>query len=923
MRFLKWLIPGIVVAILLLFNFSSGLYLDWLWFDQLGFAGVFTAILGSVWAVRLTGWLIFAIFLFVNLLLTRRAILDMPNLVLRQVLMNSSAGNLLTKGRLLTVFLLAALIIPWFLTTPLAGEWMRVRLFFAGGESGLVDPIFNRDVGFYLFSLPFWELVYQYLMIMTVVTIILCGAIYLFINPPQQLGLRGIFARRGQVHLSVLLALALLARAFGYYLQSLALLLSPRGATFGAGFTDIAAQLPALRILTALSVLAALAMLLNTRLRNPRLLGGSILLLVAASLVLGGIWPGLVQKFQVEPNEFAREERFLNYNIEFTRTAYGLDKIQREEFPLTGTMSYQELLSHEDTLNNVRLWDWRPLRQTYGQLQGLRRYYSFRDVDTDRYMIDGEYRQIMLAARELNVSELPSRTWQNERLNYTHGYGVVASPVNEISGQGQPNLILRDFPVRGTSDLAVEVPQIYYGELTSNYIFTGAETDEFDYPLGESNAFTRYDGEGGIQLGGILRRGLFALRFADYRMFVSPELNADSRIHFYRTIRERVNKIAPFLTYDPDPYLVINDGRLFWIMDAYTTSSSFPYAEPVGQLNYIRNAVKVVVDAYHGTVSYYISDPDDLLIQAYSKIFPGLFTPIEQMPEGLRSHIRYPEQMFKIQSTVYATYHMQNTQVFYNREDQWEWPREIYDGRSQVMEPYYTILRLPNEPAPEFVLMLPYTPINRDNMVAWLAGRSDGDNYGELIVYHFDKGELLYGPSQIEARIDQDSRISEQLTLWDQRGSSVIRGNLLVLPLGGSILYVEPIYLQSEQSQLPELARVIVAYGERVVMERTLDDALAAVFGLEFEAGPVVPEPPDTDPTEPAEPAEPTQPVQPAEPVSPGEPGELEDLIRRAGQTFIQAEEALRRGEWSEYGRLQQELGNILERLEQIGAINN
>jgi uncharacterized protein len=911
MRLLKWIVPAIVVVLWLVLNFSSRLYLDWLWFEQLGFAGVFTAILGSLWAVRLAVWLFFALFLFANLYMTQRAVLDMPNLVLRQLLMNSSAGNLLTKRRLRTVFLIASLVIPWFLTAPLGNEWMRVRFFFAGGEMGLADPIFGRDAGFYIFQLPFYEMVYQYLMVVLVATIILCGAIYLFINPPQQLGLRGIFVRRGQVHLSLLLALALFTRAFGYHLQALSLVFSPRGVTFGAGYTDIAAQLPAFRILMVLAILAGLALLLNTRLRSPRLIGGSIVLLLVASLLLGGVWPGLVQKFQVEPNEYAREARFLEYNIEFTRKAYGLNDIERRDFPLTGTLSYQELLTHEETLNNVRLWDWRPLRQTYGQLQGLRPYYSFNDVDTDRYLIDGEYRQVMLAARELNVDALPSRAWVNERLMYTHGYGVVASAVNEVTSQGQPNLLLRDFPVRGTTGMKVDVPQIYYGELTNNYIFTGALTDEFDYPLGESNAFTRYEGEGGIPLGGIFGRALFALRFADYRILVSTELQRESRVHFYRNFKERVTKIAPFLQYDADPYLVIDEGRLFWIIDAYTTTGNFPYSEPIQQINYIRNPVKVVVDAYNGTVKYYLADPTDVLIQAYGKIFPGLFTPISEMPPGLFSHIRYPEQMFKIQSSIYTSYHMQNTQVFFNREDRWAWPKEIYEDKPVTMDPYYTIIQLPGESSSEFVLMLPYTPFNRDNMVAWLAGRSDGDNYGKLVIYLFPKGELLYGPSQIEARIDQDSRISEQLTLWSQRGSSVIRGNLLVLPLSGSVLYVEPIYLSSEQGQLPELARVIVAYGERVVMERTLDEALAAVFGLEFGLDPVVPEPPVT---------EPIAPVEPVEPVQPGEPGEVQDLIRRAGQAFTQAEEAQRRGDWAEYGRLQQELGAILTRLQQLGG---
>lgn len=901
-------------AVLLLFSavrLATGLYIDWLWFEQAGYTGVFTAAITSYWVLRLATWLLFAAFLYVNLAFTQKALLEMPNLVLRQMLMETRFGNLLTPKRLRIVFLLASLLLPWLFTAGFADFWLTVRLYFAGVETGLADPLFARDAAFYLFSLPVLELLYQYLLVVLVASILFCGAIYLFIQPPQQLGLRNLFVRRGQVHLSLLVAGGFLVRAFGYRLQMYGLLLSPRGATFGPGYTDIHAQLPAYWVLFFLSLLAALALLYNTRIKNSRLITGSIVALVIASVVLGSLLPAAVQAFIVEPSEFAREEPYLQHNIAFTQQAYGLDRIERRVFPLTGTLSYEELLANEGTITNVRLWDWRPLRQTFNQLQGLRPYYRFHDVDTDRYVIDGEYRQLMLSARELVAQDLPARTWMNERLMYTHGYGVVASPVNEVTGQGLPRLALRDLPVQSETDLRVDVPQIYYGELTTNYIFTGARIDEFDFPMGESNAFTRYDGDGGVELGGALRRLLFALRFADYRVLISGELSADSKVHFYRNIDQRVRKIAPFILYDEDPYLVVADGRLFWIIDGYTTSSRFPYSEPVGNINYIRNSVKTVVDAYHGTVRFYVFEPDDPLINAYAAVFPTLFAPADEMPAALQRHVRYPEHLFKIQSQVYATYHMENTQVFYNKEDRWQWPREKYEGSTVVMEPYYTIIRLPGENEPEFVLMLPYTPVTRDNMVAWLAARSDGDHYGELLIYEFPRGELLYGPSQIEARIDQDSRISEQLTLWDQRGSSVIRGNLLVLPVNGSVLYVEPIYLRAEQSQLPELARVVVAYGERVVMERTLEEALAAVFGLQ----PGQPAPPGT----PAVPAEPGQPQPPLPPADPGTEG-LYELISRAAELYDAADEAVRRGDWAEYGRLQQELGSVLARLQQLGT---
>lgn len=897
-----WLLTAAVFLVVVLSRLASGLYLDYLWYQGLGYVPVYLTYVSSYWGVRLASWLLFSVFLYVNLSVTKKALLTMPNLVLRQALMNTSFGNLLAPKRLKTVFLLASLIFPWLLTTLFADEWLTIRLFFAGASTGIKEPIFAQDVSFYLFSLPFYQLLYQYLLLLLLTSALLCGAIYLFIQPPQQLGLRKVFLHRGQTHLSLLVAGIFLTRALGYRLQMYELLFSPRGATFGPGYTDMNALLPAFWVLLALSLLAAGFMLYNTRVQNAKLLAGSVIALVVSSIVLTGVVPAAVQAFIVEPNEFVREEPYLRHNIEFTQLAYGLDRIERRDFPLTGTLGYDELLANEGTINNIRLWDWRPLQQTYNQLQGLRRYYRFHDVDTGRYEIDGQSRQLMLSARELVASQLPSRAWVNERLVYTHGYGAVASPVNEVTGQGMPRLTLRDFPVQSDIGLRVDVPQIYYGELTSNYIFTGTNTLEFDYPLGEENAFTTYAGEGGVPLEGFFRRLLFALRFGDYRILISGELTPTSRVHFYRNITERLQRVAPFLRLDPDPYLVIEDGRLFWMVDTYTTSSRFPYAEPHGNLNYIRNAVKGVIDAYHGTVDLYIFEPEDPLIQAYARIFPGLFQSRDEMPLELSKHIRYPEELFNVQARMYATYHMENTQVFFNKEDQWQLPQEKYAASAVTMEPYYSIIRLPGEEEPEFVLMLPFTPATRDNMVAWLAGRSDGGVYGQLRVYHFPKGELLYGPAQIEARIDQDARISEQLSLWDQRGSSVIRGNLLVLPINGSILYVEPLFLQAEQSQLPELARVIVAYGERVVMERTLAEALTAVFGLSPGELPVPGERPPVG----------------GEPVA----GTVLELIQQAVIVYEAGQEALRRGDWAEYGRLQQELGELLSQLQTMGTEN-
>jgi uncharacterized membrane protein (UPF0182 family) len=898
----KFLIIAVLIFLLIVFlAVGPGLYLDWLWFAKLGYAHVFKTVLLSSWAVRLLAWFFFALFLFINLSYTQKAVLNMPNLVLRYLLMNSYFGNLLTKKRLTAASVLISLIISLLAGAVYGNYWLAVRLFFAGGDTGTSDPVFGRDIAFYFFSLPFYELVYHYLFAMLVIAAVLCGLVYLFIQPPQQLGLRALFARRGTSHISLLLGGIFLLRAFGYRLQMFNLLYSPGGVVYGPGYTDIHVRLPAYWVLLFLSLSIAVVFLLNTRMFRVSLLIGGVGVLVIASVILSGIAPAVVQKFIVEPNEFAREEPYLEYSIDSTQRAFGLSGVATSDFKLTDLLPYEELLANEGTIKNIRLWDWRPLGRTFTQLQGLRDYYNFNDVDTDRYVIDGEKRQVMISARELLVSELPSPTWVNVRLSYTHGYGAVACPVTEVTEQGLPRLVLKDFPVQGSGGLQIDLPQIYYGELTDYYIFTNTNTDEFDYPMGQTNAFTRYEGTGGIPLKNTLRRALYALRFRDYRILVSGELSPESRIHYNRDILTRVKEIFPFLHYDNDPYPVAVGGRIFWLIDAYTTSNLYPYSQPYGGINYIRNSVKVTVDAYNGDVTYYVFAEDDPVINAYRRIFPGTFLPAEKMPAALKEHVRYPEYLFALQAEVYATYHMENSKVFYNKEDRWQIPLETYGDQTVAMEPYYTILRLPQEKEEEFVIMLPFTMYNRNNMTAWLAARCDGENYGQLIAYTFPKGQLLYGPAQIEARIDQDPEISQQLTLWSQRGSSVIRGNLLVLPVDGSILYVEPLYLEAQQSQLPELTRVIVAYGDQVVMKETLAEALAAVFGLQPGAPPQKEEGREPEP-------------------GPGDSDEVWQLVNRAAALYEEAQAALKEGDWAEYGRLQDELGSILARLQELAV---
>jgi uncharacterized membrane protein (UPF0182 family) len=585
----------------------------------------------------------------------------------------------------------------------------------------------------------------------------------------------------------------------------------------------------------------------------------------------------------VVPNEVEAEKPFIERNIKSTRLAYGLDKVESKDFPAEEKLTAADLKRNESTIKNIRLWEHRPLLATYAQLQEIRTYYKFVDVDNDRYMINGTYRQTMLSARELSHQHLPSRIWINEHLTYTHGYGLVFGPVNQVTPEGLPEFFVKDIPpVVTIESFKITRPEIYYGELANDYVFVKTTARELDYPAGDQNIYTSYEGRGGVPIDSFWRKLLFSAHQATLRIALSQDIVGQSRILLHRQIQERVKKIAPFITFDRDAYLVIaQGGRLFWIIDGYTISDRFPYSEPMRRrgMNYIRNSLKAVVDAYNGTVNFYLSDPEDPIILTYGKIFPELAKPLDQMPEDLRAHIRYPQDLFTIQAHVYATYHMQDPQVFYNKEDLLSIPRRTVGGTEQEMEAYYTIMRLPGETKEEFVLLLPFTPNKRDNMRAWLAARSDPPHYGKLIALDFPKAKLIYGPKQIEARIDQDAFISQQLSLWGQRGSQVIRGSLLAIPIETSLLYVQPLYLAAEKGSLPELKRVIVAFGNQIAMEETLEQSLQRIFGGKPSPQPM------------PQPAAATQ-------ASTTE----KELARQALAHFSRAQELLRQGDWAGYG---------------------
>jgi uncharacterized membrane protein (UPF0182 family) len=630
--------------------------------------------------------------------------------------------------------------------------------------------------------------------------------------------------------------------------------------------------------------------------------------LYVAVAVGGELYSSALQRFVVSPNEQARESPFIQHNIDATRRAFGLDGVQESELSGDALLTAADIERNATTLDNVRLWDHQPLLETFGQIQEIRTYYEFGAVDNDRSrMPDGRLRQVMLSARELNSASLPNRTWVNERLTFTHGYGLTLGPVNQVTSEGLPVLFVRDLPPVTTPPFTITEPSLYFGEFSSDYAIVKTATREFHYPRGDDNVFTQYAGKGGVPLSSLWRKLVFAFRFSAYQMVLNDGITPDSRILFNRAIGDRVRAIAPFLEFDADPYLVLADGRLFWIYDAYTTSSRYPYSAPVnGRVNYIRNAVKFVIDAYDGTTTAYLADPADPIVGAYGRAFPGMFTPMERMPASIREHVRYPEDIFAVQARVFATYHMTQPAVFYNREDQWEVPTIEESREARPMQPYYTIMRLPGEKDAEFIQMLPYTPRRRDNLAAWLVARSDGEHYGRLRVFEFPKQKLVFGPRQVVARIRQDQTISPQITLWNQQGSEVIWGTLMVIPVEESLIYVRPLYLKAKGGRIPELTRVIVAYQNQIVMEDTLEAGIARIFGGRDQA-PAAATPSGTQTSTPT----------PAQQPAAGAPasGGADALATVARAHYDRAIAALRAGDWATYGDEIRALGVVLERM--------
>lgn len=907
----KWgkifgIIFGVIFVIGLLFLLSFNWITDYIWMDNLGFSSVFTTVLGSKVVLIGIGFVLFFLASFITLQWIRSSYVNhLHESQLPPIINNKKMSRLVVVTVSFFVGLLGSSVVQGI-------GWEPLLKFLQHESFGLTDPHFNMDISFYMFVLPFVEIIVYLLLSLGVLALIAEIAAYSVFHMYRM-------SRRAQLHMGVTVALIGLMIAAIHVLAPYHTLLSNSvnlfqdSVVYGLSYTDEVINIPKAYILAVVAIIAAIWIIIALYRNKINAVIIPIAIYVGL-LVLGQGASIVVQNFIVSPNEFSKESPYLERNLEFTRAAYDLDNIVEEEHP--GNYSLDEAMVERNalTVDNIRINDSRPLLDIYNQIQTFRTYYKFNDIDVDRYMIDGEYQQVFIGARELNTEKLPeqAQTWVNRNLRYTHGYGIAMSHVNEITSQGQPEYMMKNIPAEGSFDL--NRPQIYFGEEDYNDVIVDTKVDEFDYPSGDENISSRFEENAGIELSG-LNRILFAIDQGSFRFLVSDQLDSESKLLKTRNIVDRVNEIAPFFDYDDDPYIFIrDDGSLAWMMDVYLTAGNYPYSEQYsGNDNYIRNSVKVVIDAYTGEVDFYLVDPDEPLAQTYNTIFPDLFT--DEIPEDVAEHFRYPEQMFSIQAKMYGTYHMSNLEVFYNREDFWEFPTEKYFEKDVEMEPYYITMKLPEYDEEEFILMVPYTPKNRQNMIAWIGARNDGEHYGELFVYTFPKQKNIYGPQQIENRINQDSTISQQLNLWSQGGSEVIRGNLIAIPIEDTIMYVEPIYIESSnETSLPEVKQIVIAYEDHIVMESTFDKALNEIHKL------IDPdtETPSSDSDEGVD--NETDVEEGVEEETPEQTIPLEEageMLQQISTLFDDYQEALTNGDWEEAGRIMAEIEENLEMMQQ------
>ncbi len=886
-----WILIGVAIAIALASTGIARFYTDVLWFDEVGYSSVFWTIFRARWLVALAGGLVFFVVALANLtaVMWKRRSLNVVGGLIMPVPIQS-------PERLWRWILVAAIIVGVLGGLSGYSQWHIVLAHLNSTSFGIDDPFFERDVGFYIFDLPFISLLQQHMWVAFIAALVLSGVMYFIFGDLRFTDRRVLVTRRARIHLSIVSAILFGLKAWSYRIDIWNLMYSPRGAAFGASYTDIHAQVPAYKGLIAVALVGVAFSLLGLVIRNFRWIAYAVTGLVVMSFAVGYAYPAFIQQFTVSPNEIAYEEPFIEKNIQFTRDAFGLNNIEIVEYPADDLLAREDILNNPDTVANLRLWDYRVLRDTFSQVQEIRMYYKFNDVDIDRYLVNGNLRQVLLSPRELDVNLLPAeaKTWINLHLKYTHGYGMVMSPSRDVTREGMPAFYFKDVPPKTTTDLSLDRPELYFGELTNHYVVVNTKEPEFDYPRLDSQTIepTFYQGKAGVNVGRALRKLAFTVRFRDYQIMVSGALTADSRLIMRRNIVDRVKTIAPFFLYDQDPYLVVAEGKLYWIIDGYTVSSNYPYSQPdrILRVNYMRNAVKAVIDAYDGTTTFYRADQNDPVLKTYEKIFSQLIKPMDEMPDALKRHIRFPQDLFTVQTRMLTTYHMTDPQVYYNKEDYWEIPMEIYGNQEIPVEPYYILASLPGETATEYVQMIPFTPRGKPNMTAWLAVRCDPERYGQMLLYTLPKDKHIPGPMQVESLISQNPGISEAMTLWGQVGSQVIRGNLVTIPMDGSFLYVEPLYIQAEKVKIPELKRVIMYSGGQVVMGTSVEDALNKLVGR--VTGPPVGE---------------TRPEEIT-----GIPG----LITKANELWLEAQDRLRSGDWAGYGALMDELGLILKELQ-------
>jgi uncharacterized protein len=911
-RRLKWWL--LLAAFLVLISLSRvlSIYLSALWFESLGYTSVFWYVFKVKVALFAGSAILTALLLFATFLLFQR-LFGAYAFEKRTIILNNQPFQFSPAKFIRPLGWLVSGLFGLIYGFSLKDHWRQFALFWNQPPTGTPDPIFGKSLGFYLFSLPLYDLISSWLLGVTF--IILCAALgYSLLGLPQTVLKPSVRWSSGAAFrgLCCALALFLLVLSWRTYLSRFPLLWDDHPTFSGVTYTDAHYTLPALLFVSVALIIAAIVLLVNAfAVRRFSLLLIALALPVVTYVVGVLFIPSYVQSFIVKPNEIDRETPYISHNLEWTRRGFGLDQIELREFEAENSIAALDLPNNRDSLENIRLWDWRALQDTLRQIQAIRTYYDFPDVDVDRYLIGGHTRQMMMAPREINDSKfLPtSRNWSNDRLIYTHGYGVTMNSANGFTPEGLPQFVLSNMPVQSAApEIKITRPEIYFGELTDRYVYVKTRQNEFDYPQGDANATTTYGGTGGIRIGNRLRRMLLAWGIGDLsKLPFSDNVTSESRVLIHRNIRELVNGVAPYLTYDNDPYIVVdNEGRLFWMLDAFTESDYFPYSthhDVAGNsLNYIRNSVKVTIDAYNGTVRFYVFDNQDPIIAAYRRIFPNLFLDASQMPADLRAHVRYPETLVRAQGEVYSLYHTQNPKVFFQREDVWSVAQQVTldrENKKQTapIDPYYVLMQLPGEQQKnEFVLILPFTPASRNNMIGWMAGRSDGDNYGKLLVYNFPKSRVIDGPVQIEARIDQNAQLSGQFTLWNQQGSRVIRGHLLVIPIGRSLIFVEPVYLQAERSPMPELRLVVLATQEKLGYGQTFAEAMNSLFG---EASKDVK--PEESPT-------PTQaPTQ-----------DLQQLVNKAIQEFEDYQRLTSEGKLGEAGQKLEQHKRTLEEIRRL-----